>query len=62
MHTIEHLVETIAAYHDSRTKRDAEGLARLRGELDQTLEMARRAEARIDEIGRETGYDEREFE
>ena len=62
VHTIEHLVETIAAYHDSRTKRDAEGLARLRGELDQTLEMARRAEARIDAIGRETAYDEREFE
>ena len=60
--TIEHLVETIARYHDGRAKKGSEGLSRLRGELDQTLEMARRAEERIDAIGRETGYDEREFE
>ena len=60
--TIEHLAQTIADYHQSRVKKEEGGLARLREELDQTVEMARRAEERIDALGREVGYDPREFE
>lgn len=60
--TINHLSETIAHYHDSRLKKEAEGLARLRSELDETVEMARRAEARMDDLENERSYDIREFE
>lgn len=60
--TINHLAKTIADYHQSRVKKREGGLARLREELDQTVEMARRAEERIDALGREVEYDVREFE
>jgi hypothetical protein len=37
-------------------------LARLREELDETMQVARRAEERLESLGKQTTYDLREFE
>ena len=60
--TVEHLSRTIEQFHSFRVKESEAELARLREELDETMQVARRAEARLESLGKQNTYDLREFE
>jgi len=60
--TVEHLSKTIEQFHSFRVKASEAELAKLREELDETMQVARRAEARLESLGKENTYDLREFE
>jgi len=60
--TVEHLSRTIEQFHSFRVKESEAELARLREELDETMQVARRAEARLESLDTEINYDPREFE
>ncbi|MEO8496310.1 MAG: hypothetical protein ABI614_14670 [Planctomycetota bacterium] len=60
--TVEHLNKTIEQFHSFRVKESEAELAKLREELDETMQVARRAEARMESLGEEKTYDPREFE
>jgi hypothetical protein len=60
--TVEHLSRTIEQFHSFRVKESEVELARLREELDETMQVARRAEERLESLGKENTYDLREFE
>ncbi len=60
--TVEHLSRTIEQFHTFRVKASESELARLREELDETMQVARRAEARLESLGAEITYDPHEFE
>lgn len=60
--TVEHLSRTIEQFHSFRVKQSEVELARLREELDETMQVARRAEERLESLGKQTTYDLREFE
>lgn len=60
--TVEHLSRTIEQFHTFRAKASEVELARLREELDETMQIARRAEARLESLGKPNTYDLREFE
>ncbi|MEN0110773.1 MAG: hypothetical protein AAF805_08620, partial [Planctomycetota bacterium] len=60
--TVNHLAKTVERYHEMQQGADeADDLARLREELDATIEVARRADERIEELGVATRHDEEEF-
>ena len=60
--TVEHLSRTIEQFHSFRVKESEAELARLREELDETMQVARRAEERLESLGKQNNYDLREFE
>ena len=60
--TVEHLSRTIEQFHSFRVKESEVELARLREELDETMQVARRAEERLESLGKQNTYDLREFE
>ncbi|MDA1051982.1 MAG: hypothetical protein O3C40_16065 [Planctomycetota bacterium] len=60
--TVEHLSKTIEQFHSFRVKASEAELAKLREELDETMQVARRAEARLESLGTEITHDPREFE
>ncbi len=55
--TIEHLSRTIEQFHTFRVKESEAELAKLREELDETMQVARRAEARLEALGQQKTYD-----
>lgn len=60
--TVEHLSRTIEQFHSFRVKESEVELARLRAELDETMQVARRAEERLESLGKQNTYDLREFD
>jgi hypothetical protein len=60
--TVEHLSRTIKQFHSFRVKESEAELAKLREELDETMQVARRAEARLQSLGKEHNEGLREFE
>ncbi len=60
--TVNHLTRTVAQYHAFHADETDDDLAKLREELDATIEVARRADEQIDELSKSRSYDESEFE
>ena len=60
--TVNHLAKTVEQYHAFQSKDSDDDLARLREELDATIEVARKAESRIDELDASPAYDEADYE
>lgn len=60
--TVNHLTRTVAQYHAFHADDNDDELAKLREELDATIEVARRADDRMDTLGKSPAYDESEFE
>ena len=60
--TVEHLSKAIEQFHSFRVKASEAELVKLREELDETMQVARRAEARLESFGTEKTYDVQEFE
>lgn len=60
--TIEHLSTSIEQFHAFRVDENETELEKLRNELDQTMEVARRAEERVAALGDERTYRVEEFE
>ena len=56
--TVNHLARTVEQYHAFQVKENDDELAKLREELDTTIEIARRADDRIEALGRKSMYDE----
>ncbi|MEN1680528.1 MAG: hypothetical protein AAGJ46_13130 [Planctomycetota bacterium] len=59
--TVNHLTRTVEQYHTFQVEDTDSELAKLRDELDATINVARRADQVIDEIGASKDYDESEF-
>lgn len=55
--TVIHLGKTVEQFHLVTTQKNREDLARLREELDESLEIARRVEERKSELGEDRQYD-----
>jgi hypothetical protein len=57
-------MRTVERYNALQAKRDDNDndLAKLREELDATIEVARRADERMESLGESKSYDEKEFE
>lgn len=60
--TIEHLGTTIQQFHAFRIESSDSELSKLRQELDATMQVARRAEQRVNGLGKVQEYDPKEFE
>ncbi len=60
--TVNHLARTVEQYHAFQLQDSDDELAKLRQELDRTIEVARRADEVIDAIDKPTMYNEAEFE
>lgn len=60
--SVEHVSRTIEQFHSFRVKENEEELAKLRQELDDTMRAARRAEERVEAIGKAAEYNTKEFE
>lgn len=60
--TVNHLSQTVAQYHTFHSDDTDDGLSRLREELDATIEVARRADERMEHLESSPEYDESEFE
>jgi hypothetical protein len=60
--SIEHLSKTIEQFHSFRVKEDESEFAKLRQELDETMQAARRAEERMAAFGKSSEYNVSEFE
>ncbi len=60
--TVNHLARTVEQYHAFQLKDSDDELAKLREELDQTIEAARRADEYIDAIDSPSMYDAAEYE
>lgn len=60
--TTEHLGRTVQQFQAFRRNESESELAKLREELDETMQVARRAEERVAALGRELNYDHSEFE
>lgn len=60
--TVNHLARTVEQFHAFQLKDSDHELAKLREELDRTIEVARRADEYIDAIDTPTMYDESEYE
>ena len=60
--TVNHLARTVEQYHAFQLEDTDDELAKLRQELDQTIEAARRADECIDAIDKQKMYDEAEFD
>jgi hypothetical protein len=60
--SVEHLEQTLDKLRTVATRRNKSELARLRAELDETIEVARRTEKRTEILGTEADYDSAEFE
>ncbi|MCA9169232.1 MAG: hypothetical protein KDB23_16265 [Planctomycetales bacterium] len=59
--TVDHLGRTVEKFHEVTTHKNRKELARLRNELDQSMQVAREVERQTEELTRRT-YDEHEFE
>ncbi|MCA9123298.1 MAG: hypothetical protein H6821_01255 [Planctomycetaceae bacterium] len=60
--SVEHVSKIIEQFHTFRVKEDESELAKLRQELDNTMQAARRAEERVAAFGKPSNYDISEFE
>jgi len=60
--TVNHLTRTVAQYHAFHADDTDDELAKLREELDATIEVARRADERMHTLESAPAYDESEFE
>ncbi|MBP88982.1 MAG: hypothetical protein CMJ64_20090 [Planctomycetaceae bacterium] len=60
--TVEHLGRTIEQFHSFRVKENEAELAKLREELDETMQVARRAEERVAALDDERAYSEEDYE
>lgn len=60
--TVNHLQKTVAQYHSFHNEESDDELAKLREELDATIEVARRADQRMENLETSPAYDESEFE
>ncbi len=60
--SVDHLSKIIEQFHSFRLKEDEGELSKLRRELDQTMQAARRAEERVEAIGKTINYNHSEFE
>lgn len=60
--TVNHLSRTVEEYNAFQLRNSDDQLAKLRDELDQTIEAARRADEYIDAIDKPTMYDPAEYE
>lgn len=61
--TVNHLTRTVERYNALQADNDGDDeLARLREELDATIEVARRADEQMETLGKSPAYDEKEFE
>lgn len=60
--TVNHLQKTVAQYHSFHADDTDDELAKLREELDATIEVARRADERMENLETSPAYDESEFE
>lgn len=60
--TVNHLQKTVAQFHSFHADDTDDELAKLRQELDATIEVARRADERMDDLEASKAYDESEFE
>lgn len=60
--TIDHLGTTIQQFHTFRLNSSETELSKLRQELDATMQVAKKAEERVSNLGKNTQYDTREFE
>ncbi|MBC8354116.1 MAG: hypothetical protein H8E66_19155 [Planctomycetes bacterium] len=60
--SVEHLSRTIEQFHSFRAQESETELAKLRKELDQTMQAARRVDERVEALGKSSDYDISEFE
>lgn len=60
--SVEHVSKIIEQFHTFRVKEDESELAKLRQDLDDTMQAARRAEERVAALGKSSNYDRSEFE
>jgi hypothetical protein len=60
--TIEHLGRTIEQFHSFRVRESESELVKLREELEETMQVARRAEERVAALGEKKDYTNSEFE
>ncbi|GAA4428411.1 hypothetical protein [Bremerella cremea] len=60
--TVEHLARTVQQYHSFQLRDSDDELAKLRQELDRTIEVARRAEEVIESLDSSKQYNESEYE
>lgn len=60
--TVNHLTRTVEQFHEFQLRDTDDELAKLREELDATIEVARRADELIGSIGESKSYDASEFE
>jgi cob(I)alamin adenosyltransferase len=60
--TVEHLSRTIEQFHSFRVKENESELAKLREELEETMQVARRAEERVAALDDERAYNEQDYE
>ncbi len=59
--TIEHLGKSIEQFHSFRVNENKSELAKLREELEATMQVAQRAEERVAALGKEKDYNSAEF-
>lgn len=60
--TVNHLARTVEQYHAFQLKDSDDELAKLREELDTTIEVARRADDRIESMDMPSIYDQAEYQ
>ncbi len=60
--TVNHLARTVEQYNAFQLEESDDELAKLREELDRTIEVARRADEVIDALDKPTRYNEAEYE
>ena len=60
--TVVHLGQTVDKFHAVTTNKNRNELARLRKELDRSMEVAKEVERRTDQLIEQRSYDPREFE
>ena len=60
--TVVHLGQTVDKFHAVTTNKNRNELARLRKELDRSMEVAKEVERRTEQLTTERDYDVREFE
>lgn len=60
--TVDHLAQSVEKFHAVTTHKNRSELARLRRELDQSMQVAREVERRTDELTQQRSYNAEEFE
>ena len=60
--SVDHLGKNVENFHLVKTRNNRSELARLRAELDESIDVAKRVEERTESLGKSVKYDASEFE